>query len=48
MMVLWGEFSPQVLRKIMELFETDLENHKLGKLDTDPIRKFAAMGSRAL
>lgn len=45
MMVLWGQVSPQLLRTIMEFFGKDLDNHKLGTPDTDPIRKFAAMGT---
>ena len=46
MLVLWGQFSPQMLQKTMDLFEKDLENHAQGKLDTDPIHKFASMGTR--
>ena len=46
MMVLWGHISPQLLQKVMELFEQDLDNHAKGKLNTDPIHKFASMGTK--
>ena len=45
MMVLWGQISLQLLQKIMELLEQDLENHVHGRLDTEPIHKFASMGT---
>ena len=46
MMVLWGYLSPQLLQKVMELLEQDLDSHAKGKLNTDPIHKFASMGTK--
>ena len=48
MMVLWGQISPQLLQNTMELFEHDLNIHAQGDLDTEPIRKFASMGTMGI
>ena len=45
MMVLWGEISPQLMRKVMHLFKDDLALHEDGCLDTDHIDKLARLGS---
>ena len=44
MMVLWGEISPQLMRKVMHLFKDDLALFEDGCLDTDHIDKLARLG----
>lgn len=46
MLVLWGQFSPQMFQKVMDLFEQDLQRHEQGLLNTDAIHKFASMGTK--
>ena len=48
MMVLWGHISPQLLQKIMQLFQEDLQLFKAGNLKVDGIDKLAGLGSKGM
>ena len=45
MMVLWGLVSPQLLQKVMALYQADLKLLEEGKLDLKGIEKLAKLGS---
>ena len=46
MMVLWGQISPQLLRKVMALMHDDILLYKDGLLDVSGIEKLKGIGSR--
>ena len=45
MMVLWGLVSPQLLQKVMALYQADLKLLEEGKLDLKGIEKLAKIGT---
>ena len=45
MMVLWGLVSPQLLQKVMALYQADLKLLEEGKLDLNGIEKLAKIGT---
>ena len=45
MMVLWGLVSPQLLQKVMALYQADLKLLEEGKLDLKGIEKLAKLGT---
>ena len=45
MSILWGDFSPNMGRRMMELLADDLQACKAGKLNEMPIQKLAQLGS---
>ena len=45
LMCLWGQISPQILQKTMDLFMKDLDAHKENRLDTSGVKELASIGT---
>ena len=46
MKILWGEISPNMGQRMMELLADDLQACKAGKLNDMPIKRLAQLGTR--